>query len=1171
MSYPSLVSIVIPAYKADFFEAALLSALRQNHDDVEIIICDDCPTEAIKLIVDRLSVNSRWPVRYFKNPVALREAANVARGIREARGEYIKFLYDDDILVPDAIRLMYDVLHDSPDIRLVSSARKRIDAEGNFLPDTLYTRYPFGHNVVIDGPELVSFLAQTPVNFIGEPSAVMCRRADVLPFGQDLMSLEGTPIWSFGDVALYVKLLRLGNLAMLARPLAYFRVTDQQSTQAFMADPTRAREGHASFHRLTRELGWVRASELNATVKIAPLAKRGEVQDMELRSYFDRSPAAAQTNRQIIARLEQHQPSPAQQGLIRDYLTRHDGGPAIAIVVCDFDNQPDRVLATLQSLATDPPLLERLKVFILADYDRQTQSELQAQLPWLAATRENRPTLLNTLMQDNSHDWWLLVDAGTTFTASGLLCAVMKTLDAPGCDALFCDEVTLDAQGSASLAFRSDFNLDYLLSCPAASSRHWLFKRQSVLNVGGFDPACAQAMELDLILRLIEHEHFASFAHCSEPLVIAAQALEHDDPHVNDTLLRHLHSRGYANSQLHAVVPGHSRIDYGHDGAALVSIIISAQDQLDTLQRCVESILQTTTYPDYEIIVSDNNSQSAETRQWLATLEALQSDRIRVLRHAETLSESACINSAAGYAQGEFIVLLAHDLCVVQDNWLENLLNHALRPEVGVVGAKLTAADGSIEHAGMILGLNGSASAVTAAQDAGVGYMHRLISDQNLSAVSGDCLMVRTSLYLALQGLDDQLFPSQHGDIDLCLRVRDSGHLVVWTPFASLSRMRAKPAPALIYDDQTRALYDKWLHYLAWDPAYNLNFSLQQACFTPELNSELSWRPLIHRPLPVVLVQPSDHSAHAQRITGPLRLLRDSQAVDGVISPASLLLPEFARLSPDTLVIQRPLSDADIVSLHAIKNHTNAFVVYDLSEFPTFSTLDRKAAPLATVQAALRLGLEQVDRVTVATPALAELLSGLHADIRVIESRLSADIWQGLSSQRRTGDKPRVGWVGSASQGADLLVIEDVIRALADKVDWVIMGPCPTRLRPFIHELRSPASGTLLPGLLASLNLDLALAPVEPHLINLSKSPTTLLEYGACGYPVICSDVLCYQNDLPVSRVSNETHAWIDAINAHIDHPETCASLGDALKREVEEKWMMDAAYLERMRGVWVA
>ncbi|MBX8519663.1 glycosyltransferase [Pseudomonas cichorii] len=1173
MSSSRLVSIVIPAYKPAFFEAALASALRQNHDEIEILVCDDCRDDSIKNIVDKLSPDSRWPIRYLKNATSLGEPHNIAYGISQARGEYIKFLYDDDILVPDCVRLQFDVLHDSPDIKLVSATRKRIDSNGDLLPDNLATLNPFGKNVVLDGPELVSFLSQNPVNFVGEPSSVMCRREDVLAFGQDIMSLNQTLIWGLGDVALYLKLLRQGNLAMLARTLSYFRVSDQQSSEGFRVDPTLPREGHANHYRITRELGWVRPDGLNDTVKIAPLSQRDHIQELDLRAHFDRRPEATKRNTQVAGWLGKRRPSPAEHSLLADYLSSHDGGPSVAIVVSDFNNQPESVLSTLQSLASEAPLLDRLKVFILADYDQSTQTPLQAQLPWLSADLENRGSVLNGLMQENVHDWWILVDAGTTFTQSGLLCAVMKLIEAPDACALFGDEVALDAKSGASLAFRPDFSLDYLLSCPSATSRHWLFNRNKALAVGGFDPAYANALELDLILRMIEDSSFTEFAHASEPLVIAPQRHHLHNYDEANTLQRHLLARGYVNGAVHATEAGHYRIEYGQTDQPLVSILVISQDQLDTLLPCIESILENTTYPHYEILVADNNSQSSQTTEWLATIESMQSDRIRILRHEETLSTSALFNSAARNAKGDYLLMLASNASIIQRDWLDNLLNHALRPEVGVVGAKMVSPDGDVVQAGIIVGLNGTAGAVTSKDLAScASQAQRLDTDQNYSAVSGSCLIVRKSLYDDVQGLNEHLFHEHFNDVDLCLKVRDTGHLVVWTPHSILAlRPVTIETDAQQLDFATRALYHRWLHYMAWDPAYNKNLALQASGFVTQSNPELSWRPLIHRPLPVVLAQPGNRGDTGKRITDPLQGLRTGQKVDAIVEHNPLVLAEIARLSPDSVVIQGPVNESAMGRINAIKDHTNALVIYDLPEYPVFNEIDKNAAPLAAIQASLQYTLARADRVTVPTPALAELLQDVHPNVQVIETRLSPDTWLNLESRRRTRTKPRVGWVGSAHQQADLLMLSGVIKALADKVEWVIMGPCTRWLRPYIHELRSPVEGALFPGALASLDLDLILAPAQPHLINQSKSAVSLLEFGACGFPVICSDILCYQGSLPVTRVKNETAAWIEAINAHIDDLDACARMGDALKQEVTRHWMLDEAHLQTWRDAWLS
>ncbi|CAM3101110.1 glycosyl transferase [Pseudomonas floridensis] len=1171
MSSSRLVSIVIPAYKPTFFEAALASALRQNHDDIEIIITDDCRDDGIKDIVEKLRPGSRWPIHYSHNATPLGEPHNIALGISLARGDYIKFLYDDDLLLPDCVRLMFDVMHDSPDIRIVSAARRRIDASGAQLGDTIYTAYPFGKNVVINGPELVSFLAQHPINFVGEPSAVMCRREDLLVFGQDIMSLQQQLIWGLGDLAIYAKVLRHGNLAMLARPLSCFRVSDQQSSETFRKNPSLPIEGHANFNRIPGELGWVRPDALNGTVRIAPLNQRDTVQELDLRAFFDRRSEATGRNTRVAAWLSHRRPTPPQHALLQAHLQQYSGGPSVGIVISDFTQQPESVLSTLQSLASDAPLLDKLKVFVLADYDREEQTPLQAQLPWRDASVETRATVINDLMQEHDHDWWILIDAGVTFTRSGLLCAAMRMIEAPQACAVFGDEVTLHAQAGATLAFRPGFSLDYLLACPSATSRNWLFNREKTLAVGGFDPGHAHAIELDLILRMIEDSSFTEFVHAPEPLVISPLWKAHDNYDQARTVQRHLYTRGYPDSQVHALDSGDYRIEYGHADQPMVSIIVACEDQLSTVLPCVESILENTTYPRYEILICDNNSQSAQTTEWLSNIESMQSERIRVVRHEQTLVPSALLNSAAHHAQGDYLLMLDGNALIVQQDWLQHLLNHALRPEVGVVGAKIISPQGHVVSAGIIVGLNGTAAAVTANDIAASPcYTQRLETDQNYSAVSGTCLMIRKSVHDEIQGLDEHLFPVYFNDVDLCLRARNAGHLVVWTPHAIVAlRETAARDDADALDFATRALSHRWLHYMAWDPAYNINLALS-ASFVPQSDPELSWRPLTHRPLPVVLAQPCDHGAAGNRITTALQSLRDERDIDGILSHAPLSLIEIARLSPDAVVIQG-LADQNLVArIDAIKDHTNARVIYDLPRYPAYAEIDQTAAPLAAVQASLQHDLARADLITVATQALAELLGDSHPNVQVVETRLAANVWANLNAPRQLRAKPRVGWVGMPSDLGDLLTLSEVIKALADRVEWVIMGPCTRWLRPYIHELRAPMEGPLFPKLLAEMDLDLVLVPAESNLVNRSKSPVALLEFGACGFAVICSDVLSVPQDLPVTRVSNETNAWIRAIEEHIAQPDTCARRGDALRQAVVERWMLDSDHLQTWRNAWL-
>ncbi|HAZ77481.1 MAG TPA: O-antigen biosynthesis protein, partial [Enterobacteriaceae bacterium] len=148
------------------------------------------------------------------------------------------------------------------------------------------------------------------------------------------------------------------------------------------------------------------------------------------------------------------------------------------------------------------------------------------------------------------------------------------------------------------------------------------------------------------------------------------------------------------------------------------------------------------------------------------------------------------------------------------------------------------------------------------------------------------------------------------------------------------------------------------------------------------------------------------------------------------------------------------------------------------------------------------------------------------------------DWWDNLTSLRGQGDKPRVGWAGGSSHTGDLEMIFDVIKAFADEVDWIFFGMCPPKLRPYVKEFHFGVDIELYPKKLASLNLDLALAPVEDNHFNACKSNLRLLEYGACAIPVICSDVPCYRGSLPATKVRNRFKDWHDAIRMHLADPQ---------------------------------
>lgn len=1179
MSASRLVSIVIPAYKALFFEATLNSAMRQNHDEIEIVICDDSPTEEIADIIERKRAVCRWPIRYFRNDVRLGEIKNAARCIAEAKGHYIKFLYDDDIIVPDCVRLLVDVLEHNPDIALASSRRQFIDEKDNFCPNDLAFMFPFPQSSVLEGKTLVSFLGQYIFNFIGEPSSVMCRRADVLAFGDELMSLNGEVMYTIGDLAMYVKLLRTGNLAMIDRTLSYFRVSDIQYSQHLREDPTRAWAYHELFKRMIRESGWTRIqgyAGYAGYVNVAPLSDPLNFTSFDLLSHAVRKPVN-DSGSSVKTWLEART-TPAAQRTLVDQRLSSPLAPAMLIVISDFGSGPGNLLASLESLTGNGSVFARLSVAVLSPRNNLPDSDLGDRLMWAQATPDNRALVINDLVaRQSAVDWIMLVDAGTTFIASSLQAVLLGLMAAPGSHAAFADELHQQLNNAPGLVLRPDFNLDYLLSFPMVTSRHWIFRQPAFLNAGGFDPSVPQALEFDLILRLIESSGISGFAHISEPLLICSAPLSEPSPDEISTLQRHLQVRDYENSHVLQTLPRRYHIQYGHPAKPLVSILVTTKGQLNSLVRCVESIFEKTAYQQYEILIVDNNSKEADTVAWLSGIESMGSDKIKVLRYPYPFNYSAINNMAARQAKGEYLVLLDDHTAILHNTWLDELLNHAMRPEVGIVGAKLLLADGQIQHAGVILGLNGPTRNVFLHQpQSGASYMQRLEVDQNYSAVSSACLMIRASLFHEVEGLDEVQFNVSFSGVDLCLKVGASGHLIVWTPHVSLlyepknSDTGENEADTLRLKAEEEELYRRWLPIISSDPAYNKNFSLSGEDFSLQFNTDLNWRPLSWRPLPVVLGHPAaPWDSAANRLVKPFEALRNNLSLDGAMTPQLLSISELAQFAPDAVILQRRLDDDSLEAMRLIKAYSKAFTVYELDEYPVFAN-DSDGLPQRQALDALTKGLRLVDRLVVSSAALADALSSLHSDIRIVEDRLDLGWWQGHESQRRRGKKLRVGWSGDSRQSDDLQLLTDVLKTLANEVEWVFMGACPAEMSPYIYELHPEPSFDSYPAALARLNLDLALVPLKQTVSNEFRSNLMVLRYGAFGIPVICSDIRCFQDGLNVTRVKNTTADWVEAIRAHINDVDASERMGDQLHRQVMDDWMLEGKHLDHWLAAWL-
>ncbi|WAB89704.1 glycosyltransferase [Pseudomonas citronellolis] len=1163
-----LVSIVMPAYKAVYLEQALQSLQDQTYRPLELVICDDCQTDAVQQVVDAFCERLDFPVHYERNELRRYESGNLARCVSLASGEYLKFLYDDDVLQPECIERMVEVMCEYPDVALVSSRRRRIDGEGRHLPDILATAFPFSGDVLVDGSELTSFLAEHTINFIGEPSTVLCRREPVAVFGEQIMSLNGVPIRWVGDLAFYVKLMHGARLAMLAQPLVDFRVSRDQFSQVGRDQPGVGEAGHNDFRQALRDLGW-HAADSDRRVAVAPLRGTAAPERVDLLAALHRAHALGEMIERFDEWLEARKPSPVQKRLIDEHLQANGMGVHIEVLL-PVGEDAVALQATLDSLAVAAGLYPNVSVTLLSEQPPQVNSGLS--LRHQPVDADGLGVALNAALHGSTADWVLLADAGDIFTTSGLMIAGLELMTAAGCRAVSTDLVMRGEDGSQGPALRPDFNLDLLISFPASQARHCLYNREAILEMGGFDADYPRALELDLLLRLVERGGLGGLAHLSEPLLSTPAARLQANPDEERTLQRHLLARGYERARVLSPLPGRYQIDYGHAEQPPVSILIVLRDQLAAVQRCVMSLLEHTAYPNYEILLVDNASENPATRQWLEGVEQMAAERVRVLRSGEPLADARLKNLAATHARGDYLLLLRPEAAVFQGEWLGELVNQAQRPEVGIVGARTIDGDGRITHAGLVLGLRGVAGHAFIGEDMNAtGYMNRLQVAQNYSAVSDGCLMIRKALFDELGGLDEGDFAERGADVDLCLRAGEAGYLVVWTPHATLLHSPATEAEPVELQD---AFYARWLPRLARDPAYNPNFSrVRSRAGFILTDTQLTWRPLTWQPVPTVLAHFADtFGCGHYRVIQPYLAQREHGLIDGVVTHSLLPVVDLERFAPDVILLQRQIGDERLDAMRRMKAFSKAFKVYELDDY--LPNLPLKSAHRShmpkDILRSLRRGLGFVDRFVVSTEPLAEAFADLHPDIRVAHNCLAPGWWGGLpASQRRRGARPRVGWAGGVSHTGDLELIADVVKELASEVEWVFFGMCPDKLRPYIHEFHAGLPIDRYPAKLASLDLDLALAPLEDNLFNQCKSNLRLLEYGACGFPVVCSDNRAYAGDLPVTRVKNRFRDWVEAIRMHLADLDATARMGDGLRDRVRAEWMLQGDNLQAWHRAW--
>ncbi|WP_156915720.1 glycosyltransferase [Desulfatirhabdium butyrativorans] len=460
----------------------------------------------------------------------------------------------------------------------------------------------------------------------------------------------------------------------------------------------------------------------------------------------------------------------------------------------------------------------------------------------------------NAAAQMATGDFIGFLDHDDTLSPDALFEVASVLQQHPQVDLVYSDEDKMDLDDRRiEPFFKPDYSPDLLLSqnyiCHFTVVRKTLFD-----TVGGFRDGFNGSQDHDLILRILEKTdqvaHIPNILYHWRKIPGSTAAVYDAKSYAweagRKAIEQTLKARGVEASVFCGRWQGSYRVKRRISGQPLVSILIPFRDRADLLETCILSVLEKSSWPAFEIIGIDNGSSAPETAKLMQRLADMDA-RVTFLPYRELFNYSAINNFAVSQAKGEHVVLMNSDIEIITPSWIEALLEHSQRPEVGAVGAKLYYPDGRIQHAGIVVGMFGNAGHPHRFfQPDDNGYYARPHVIHNVSAVTAALMMVKKSLYESVGGLDAAHLGIAYNDVDFCLKLRQKGLLNVFTPYCeaihheSASRGYESTSEKRERFERERQLFEsRWAGVIdAGDPYYNVNLSLKSEDFAIRLERE---------------------------------------------------------------------------------------------------------------------------------------------------------------------------------------------------------------------------------------------------------------------------------------------------------------------------------------------
>ncbi|GAA3525370.1 glycosyltransferase [Zobellella aerophila] len=548
---------------------------------------------------------------------------------------------------------------------------------------------------------------------------------------------------------------------------------------------------------------------------------------------------------------------------IRTAVSRIQNPPVISVVMPTYNAKPQWLTDAIESIqkqlyphwelciaddaSTDPTIRPLLESF--ANDDNRIKIVFREKNGHISAAS-------NSALELATGNWVALMDHDDLLPEHALYHVAEAILSNPDAGVIYSDEDKINEAGKRfSPHFKSDWNPELFFSQNYVS--HLGVYRHSILKkIGGFRIGLEGSQDYDLILRCLPHLSDEQIIHIPRVLyhwrvVEGSTALcSEEKSYTTEAGIKALRDYFAKQSKFVTVdsgtVPNTYRVSYSIPSPEpLVSLIIPTRDCREITETCVRSILTKTHYAHFEILILDNGSVNQDTLEFFEKIQR-EDTRVKVIRYDHPFNYSAINNYGVRHAKGDIVGLVNNDIEVISSEWLTEMVSHAMRPEIGCVGAKLYYSNDTLQHGGVILGIGGVAGhSHKYYQKSEVGYFSRLLLSQAVSAVTAACLLIRRDIFDKVGGLDEVNLKVAFNDVDFCLKVREAGYRNVWAAYAELYHHEsvsrgAEDTPEKIkrFQQEMKFMQDKWGSTLIQDPYYNRNLTLDHEDFS------LAWSPI---------------------------------------------------------------------------------------------------------------------------------------------------------------------------------------------------------------------------------------------------------------------------------------------------------------------------------------